>query len=468
MEQQNQDTLKQGLFDFEQVAPWVRLPEEARGASPREESEREGQVFEAWREKLNWEERLLEKIANTANLEAASQRVVANKGAAGVDGMSVAQLKQWAKTQLGKMREQLLGGQYRHQGVRAKSIPKPNGDVRVLGIPTVIDRTVQQAILQVLSPMLDPQMSESSYGFRPRRKAHDALEAASRYVREGYKVAVDLDLAKFFDTVNHDILMERLARRIKDKRLLWYIRQMLKAGMMDNEGVCNKREQGTPQGGPLSPLLANLLLDELDKELEKRGLRFCRYADDCIIFVKTMEAGNRVLEAITRYIEEEMRLKVNREKSKVDKVWNCVYLGYIIGAGGKLRIAPKSVEKLKAKVRQITRRGRPLTLRKVIEELVPVLRGWINYFRLAAIRKLCRDTDEWIRRRLRCYRLKQCKHPRGIRRFLESIGCKRKLRGGIAAMGTRWWHSACSQPAHIAMDNAWLRQEGLISLSQCL
>lgn len=468
MEQQNQDTLKQGLFDFEQVAPWVRLPEDAKGASPREESKREGQVFEAWREELNWEERLLEKIANTANLEAASQRVIANKGAAGVDGMSVAQLKQWAKTQLGKMREQLLGGQYRHQGVRAKSIPKPNGDVRVLGIPTVIDRTVQQAILQVLSPMLDPQMSESSYGFRPRRKAHDALEAASRYVREGYKVAVDLDLAKFFDTVNHDILMERLARRIKDKRLLWYIRQMLKAGMMDNEGVCYKREQGTPQGGPLSPLLANLLLDELDKELEKRGLRFCRYADDCIIFVKTMEAGKRVLEAITRYIEEEMRLKVNREKSKVDKVWNCVYLGYIIGAGGKLRIAPKSVEKLKAKVRQITRRGRPLPLREVIEELVPVLRGWINYFRLAAIRTLCRETDEWIRRRLRCYRLKQCKHPRGIRRFLESIGCKRKLRGGIAAMGTRWWHCACSQPANIAMDNAWLHQEGLISLSQCL
>ena len=228
------------------------------------------------------------------------------------------------------------------------------------------------------------------------------------------------------------------------------------------------REAGAKQGGPLSQLLANLLLDELDKELEKRGLRFCRYADDCIIFVKTMEAGNRVLEAITRYIEEEMRLKVNREKSKVDKVWNCVYLGYIIGAGGKLRIAPKSVEKLKAKVRQITRRGRPLTLREVIEELVPVLRGWINYFRLAAIRKLCRDTDEWIRRRLRCYRLKQCKHTKGIRRFLESIGCKRKLRGGIAAMGTRWWHCACSQPANIAMHNAWLHQEGLISLSQCL
>lgn len=468
MEQQNQDALRQGLLDFELVAPWARLPAEDRGAIPRKEAAREGQVFEAWKGQLDWEERLLERVANTANLEAASQRVIANKGAAGVDGMSVAALKQWVKTGLGTMREQLLGGTYRHQGVRKKSIPKPNGDERILGIPTVIDRMVQQAVLQVLTPMLDPQMSESSHGFRPGRKAHDALEAASRYVREGYKVAVDLDLAKFFDTVNHDILMERLARRIKDKRLLWYIRQMLKAGMMDNEGVCQSREQGTPQGGPLSPLLANILLDELDRELERRGLRFCRYADDCIIFVKTMEAGHRVLEAITRYIEGELRLKVNREKSKVDKVWNCVYLGYIIGAGGKLRIAPKSVEKLKAKVRLITRRGRALKLRKVIDELAPVLRGWVNYFRLAAIKKLCQAMDEWIRRRLRCYRLKQCKHPKGIRRFLESIGCKRKLRSGIVAMGCRWWHTACSQPAHIAMDNAWLQREGLVSLSQYL
>lgn len=469
MEQQNQDTLKQGLLPlFEEDLPGVRLPEADRGASPRKESEREGQMFEAWKGELNWEERLLEKVANMVNPEAAGQRVIANKGAAGVDGMSVGQLRQWVKTKLQTMREQLPGGQYRHKEVRAKSIPKPNGDVRVLGIPTVIDRTVQQAILQVLTPMLDPTMSESSYGFRPGRKAHDALVAASRYVQEGYRVAVDLDLAKFFDTVNHDILMERLARRIKDKRLLWYIRRMLKAGMMDKEGVCQKREQGTPQGGPLSPLLANILLDELDKELEKRGLRFCRYADDCIIFVKTMRAGQRVLESITRYIEKKMRLRVNREKSKVDMVWNCVYLGYIIGKGGLLRIAPKSVEKLKTKVRQITHRGRPHTLNDVIAELVPVIRGWLNYFRLAAIKKLCQTLDEWIRRRLRCYRLKQCKRPSGIQRFLETLGCKQKLKGEIMAMGRRWWRNACSQPSHIAMNNAWTRREGLISLSQLL
>ena len=468
MEQQSQDTLRQGLLDFERVAPWVRLPEKVVGGSPTRGSEREGQVFEAWREELNWEERLLEQIANSVNLEAAMQRVIANKGAAGVDGMTVAQLKQGANTRLREMREQLLSGAYRHSEVRAMGIPKPNGEVRVLGIPTVTDRVIQQAMLQVFTPILDEQMSESSYGFRPRRGAHGALKAASSYVQEGYRVAVDLDLAKFFDTVNHDILIERMSRKIRDKRVLWYIRQMLKAGMMDKEGISHKREQGTPQGGPLSPLLANVLLDELDKELEKRGLRFCRYADDCIIFVKTIEAGRRVLESITRFIEGTLRLKVNREKSKVDKVWNCVYLGYIIGAGGQLRIAPKSVEKLKAKVRAITQRGRPLRLQEVIEELTPVTRGWANYFKLAAIKTLCESLDEWIRRRLRCYRLKQCRHPRGIRRFLESIGCARKLWSKIVAMDTRWWHIACSQPAHIGMDNKWLKREGYISLSQLL
>ncbi|MBQ8480716.1 MAG: hypothetical protein IJ503_10095, partial [Akkermansia sp.] len=302
----------------------------------------------------------------------------------------------------------------------------------------------------------------------PNRSAHQALKAGSAYVEQGYTVAVDLDLEKFFDKVNHDILMSRLARRIKDKRVLYYIRQMLKAGMMDNEGIKQKREQGTPQGGPLSPLLANVLLDDLDGELENRGLHFCRYADDCIIFVRTMEAGERVLVNISRYIEEDLKLKVNRQKSKVDKVWNCIYLGYIIGVGGLLRIAPTSVKKLKSKVRLITRRNRPTPLREVIAELIPVIRGWTNYFKLAAINKLCQELDEWTRRKLRCLRLKQCKHPKGIRRFFESIGCKRKLWSGMVAMGARWWRMACSQPANICMDNAWLRAEGYISFYQLL
>jgi len=263
--------------------------------------------------------------------------------------MTVEELERWLNIHKAELRDQLLKGSYRPQEVKGVSIPKPNGGWRQLGIPTAIDRMVQQAFVQVLTPILDPQMSGSSYGFRPERSAHQALKAGSAYVEQGYEVAVDLDLEKFFDKVNHDMLMSRQARRIKDKRMLYYIRQMLKAGMMDNKGIKQKREQGTPQGEPLSPLLANVLLDDLDRELEKRGLHFCRY------------------------IEEELKLNVNQQKSKVDKVWNCTYLGYIIGKAGKLRIATASVKKLKARVRHITRRNRPTPLREVIAELTPVI-----------------------------------------------------------------------------------------------
>jgi RNA-directed DNA polymerase len=468
VERQNQDTLYQLEFNFDTPAGEVRLNGSDRGGIPRKEPLQEQQAFAAWKEELNWEERILENIAHRYNLEHACQRVKSNKGAPGIDGMTVEELERWLNTHMAELREHLLNGSYQPQEVKGVSIPKPNGGRRQLGIPTAIDRLVQQAFVQVLTPILDPQMSESSYGFRPNRSAHQALKAGSTYVEQGYKVAVDLDLEKFFDKVNHDILMSKLARRIKDKRVLYYIRQMLKAGMMDNEGIKQKREQGTPQGGPLSPLLANVLLDDLDRELEKRGLHFCRYADDCIIFVRTMEAGERVLVSISRYIEEELKLKVNQQKSKVDKVWNCVYLGYIIGVEGKLRIAPASVEKLKAKIRIITRRTRPTPLREVISELITVIRGWTNYFKLAAINKLCQELDEWTRRRLRCLRLKQCKHPKGIRRFLENLGAKRKLWSGIVAMGTRWWRIARSQPANIIMNNAWLRAEGYISFYQLL
>ena len=468
VERQNQDTLYQLELDFDAPAGEVRLNGSDRGGIPRKEPLQEQQAFAAWREELNWKERILENVAHRYNLEHACQRVKSNKGAPGIDGMTVEELERWLNTHMAELREHLLNGSYQPQEVKGVSIPKPNGGRRQLGIPTAIDRLVQQAFVQVLTPILDPQMSESSYGFRPNRSAHQALKAGSAYVEQGYKVAVDLDLEKFFDKVNHDILMSRLARRIKDKRVLYYIRQMLKAGMMDNEGIKQKREQGTPQGGPLSPLLANVILDDLDRELENRGLHFCRYADDCIIFVRTMEAGERVLVSISRYIEEELKLKVNQQKSKVDKVWNCVYLGYIIGVEGKLRIAPASVKKLKTKIRIITRRTRPTPLREVISELIPVIRGWTNYFKLAAINKLCQELDEWTRRRLRCLRLKQCKHPKGIRRFLENLGAKRKLWSGIVAMGTRWWRIARSQPANIIMDNAWLRAEGYISFYQLL
>ena len=468
VERQNQDTLYQMEFDFDTPSGEVRPLGSGEGASPTAAPTREQQAFAAWREELNWEERILENIAHRYNLEHACQRVKSNKGAPGIDGMTVEELERWLNTHMAELREQLLNGSYQPQTVKGVSIPKPNGGRRQLGIPTAIDRLVQQAFVQELTPILDPQMSESSYGFRPKRSAHQALKAGSAYVENGYNIAVDLDLEKFFDKVNHDILMSRLARRIKDKRVLYYIRRMLKAGMMDNEGIKQKREQGTPQGGPLSPLLANVLLDDLDRELEGRGLHFCRYADDCMIFVRTMEAGERILRSVSQYIEKELKLKVNRQKSKVDKVWNCTYLGYIIGVEGKLRIAPASVKKLKGRIRIITRRNRPVPLREVIAELIPVVRGWTNYFKLAAINRLCQGLDEWTRRKLRCLRLKQCKHPKGIRRFLESIGVKQRMSEYIGSMGRRWWWISCSQPAHISMDNAWLRAEGYISFNQLL
>ena len=465
--EQNQDTLYQPMLAWAWEGE-VRLSGEARGGTPQTEPQREHQAFAAWREKLSCKEHLLEEVVNPQNLWEACRRVMSNKGAPGVDGMTVDELGEWLATHTEAMRASLLQGSYQPQEVKGVSIPKPNGGRRQLGIPTVIDRLVQQAMVQVLTPRLDPHMSESSYGFRPRRRAQQALQAGSGYVREGYKVAVDLDLEKFFDKVNHDILMSRLARRICDKRILHHIRQMLKAGMMDNEGIKQKREQGTPQGGPLSPLLANVLLDDLDKELEKRGHRFCRYADDCIIFVKTKEAGERVLASITRYIEGTLKLKVNAQKSKVDEVQKCTYLGYIIGKGGLLRIAPAKVEKFKAEVRLMTRRNQATSLREVIARLVPYMRGWANYFKLAAIRNLSQRLDEWIRRRLRCLRLKQCKHPKGIRRFLQSIGAKRKLWKVITGMGYSWWKNAGSKPAHHCMNNAWLRAEGYISLQTLL
>ena len=468
VERQNQDTLYQMEFDFDTPSEEVRPHGSGEGANPTAAPQREQQAFAAWREELNWEERMLENIAHRYNLELACQRVKSNKGAPGIDGMTVDELERWLGTHMAELREQLLNGSYQPQEVKGVSIPKPNGGRRQLGIPTAIDRLVQQAFVQELTPILDPQMSESSYGFRPNRSAHQALKSGSAYVEDGYTVAVDLDMEKFFDKVNHDILMSRLARRIKDKRVLYYIRRMLKAGMMDNEGIKQKREQGTPQGGPLSPLLANVLLDDLDRELENRGLHFCRYADDCMIFVRTMEAGERVLRSISQYIEEELKLKVNRQKSKVDKVWNCTYLGYIIGVEGKLRIAPASVKKLKGRIRIITRRNRPTPLREVIAELIPVIRGWTNYFKQAAINRLCQELDEWTRRKLRCLRLKQCKHPKGIHRFLESIGIRQRMCEYIGAMGRRWWWMSCSQPAHISMDNAWLRAEGYISFYQLL
>ncbi|HTE19494.1 MAG TPA: group II intron reverse transcriptase/maturase, partial [Armatimonadota bacterium] len=348
----------------------------------------------------------MERICERENLNRAYKRVVQNRGSAGVDGLSVRDLGPYLAVHREELVRSLREGSYQPQAVRGVEIPKPGGGVRQLGIPTVVDRLVQQAILQVLDPLIDPTFSESSYGFRPGRSAHQALRKAQEYVAEGRAVVVDVDLEKFFDRVNHDVLMSRLARRVSDKRLLRIVRRFLEAGML-KQGVCVERYEGTPQGGPLSPLLANLLLDELDQELERRGHRFCRYADDCNIYVQSHAAGERVLASVTRFLEERLRLRVNRTKSAVAQVSERKFLGHRLLTGGRLSIAPQSLERAKARIREITRRNRGVSIHRMISELNSFLSGWVTYFRFASGKAHLQRLDEWVRRKLRCVRLKQ-------------------------------------------------------------
>jgi RNA-directed DNA polymerase len=333
-----------------------------------------------------------------------------------------------------------------------------------LGIPTVVDRLVQQAILQVLEPVLDPTFSDSSYGFRPGRSAHQALQQASDYVAEGRSIVVDMDLEKFFDRVNHDILMSRLARRIGDKRLLKIIRRLLQAGMMQY-GVCVDRHEGTPQGGPLSPLLANLLLDDLDQELQRRGHKFCRYADDCNIYVRSQAAGERVLNSITQFLEGTLRLKVNRKKSAVAHVSERKFLGYRLLSGGQLTIAPASLQRAKDRIREITRRNRGISFGRMIRELNSFTTGWVTYFRLSAGKSHFRALDSWIRRKLRCVRLKQRKRAKSIAAFLQSLGVSWNQSWTTAACGKGWWRMSGTPSAHHGMSNHWFETQGFKSLA---
>lgn len=406
---------------------------------------------------------LMERIADRANLLEAYRKVKRNKGAPGVDGVTVNELGDWLRAHHGELVNRLLDGSYQPQPVRRKEIPKPGGGIRQLGIPTVRDRLVQQAILQVLEPLIDPTLSESSYGFRPGRGAHDALHAAADYVREGRVIVVDLDLEKFFDRVNHDVLMARLARRIGDKDLLRIIRRFLEAGMMAG-GVCVRRYEGTPQGGPLSPLLANILLDDLDRELESRGHCFCRYADDCNIYMRSHKAGERVMAGMVQFLEKKLRLRVNREKSAVAHVEERKFLGYRLLRGGKLGVAPKSVERMKDRVRSITRRNRGRSFQRVVSELRSFLTGWLSYFRYARCRTLLRDIDGWLRHRLRCYRLKQCKRAKAIHDFLRRCGISWRHAWTTAACGKGWWRMAGTPVAHQAMNTKWFQTQGVISL----
>jgi len=407
---------------------------------------------------------MMEQIADLSNLVTAMRQVVSNGGSAGIDGMTVAELKEWFTHHWQELQTSLQNGNYTPSGVRGVRIPKPKGGHRQLGIPTCKDRLVQQAISQALSRRYEPTFSTSSYGFRPGHSAHQALRQAAGYVAEGYKYVVDLDLEKFFDKVNHDRLMWILGTRIGDRRVLNLIGRFLRSGMMQ-DGLLSQRLQGTPQGSPLSPLLSNIVLDELDKELEVRGHRFVRYADDAIILVGSEEAAKRVQRSITDYIESRMLLRVNREKSRICSPWELNFLGYKILKDGGLGISQESLKRFKEKLRRITRRNKGVSLDQLIHGLNPVLRGWLNYFRLARMKKHLGALESWLRRRIRCFRLKQCKRSIGIVRFLRSRGLPEGRVWYIALSGKGWYRLANSPGANEAMNLAWFDLIGLFSLS---
>jgi len=407
---------------------------------------------------------LMEGVCERGNLNRAYKRVKANRGAPGKDGMTVRELGGWLKEHKEELIGALLDGSYEPQAVLGREIAKPGGGKRRLGIPTVVDRLVQQAILQVLEGIVDASFSESSYGFRRGRNAHQAVKRAAEYVEEGRGIVVDIDLEKFFDRVNHDVLMARVARHVRDRRMLRIVRRFLEAGIMW-EGVCVERYEGTPQGGPLSPLLANLLLDDLDKELERRGHSFCRYADDCNIYVRTEKAGERVMASVVRFLEGKLRLRVNRGKSAVARVQERQFLGYRIRPGGQLTIAPGRLERVKGRIREITRRNRGISLKRMIRELNSYLTGWVTYYRYAACKSHLQRLDEWIRRKLRCVKLKQRKRAKAIADFLQSLGVPEWSAWIMALSGKGWWRKSGTPQANQAMSIAWFKEQGLASLS---
>ena len=409
---------------------------------------------------------LIEQVVRRENLVAAHARVVRNGGAPGVDGMSVDDLMPYCRQHWARIREQLLTGTYTPQPVRRVDIPKPDGKgTRTLGIPTVLDRFIQQALLQVLSPIFDPTFSDASFGFRPGRSTHQAVRCARGHIAAGYRWVVDMDLEKFFDRVNHDVLMARVARRVKDKRVLLLIRRYLQAGMMDG-GLVSPRTEGTPQGGPLSPLLSNILLDEWDRELERRGHRFARYADDCNVYVRSKAAGDRVMASLERWRSQRLRLRVNRDKSCVARPWRRKFLGYSVTweRAARLRVAPAAIKRLKTKLRRVLRQGRGRRLAAIVTDLNLATRGWVVYFRLAEAKASFEDLDKWLRRKLRCIVWRQWKRPRTRYRELRRHGLDEARARASAFNGHGPWWNAGASHMHAAIPTAVLRHLGLLSL----
>jgi len=408
---------------------------------------------------------LMDVVCERDNLMLAYQRVVKNKGAAGVDGIGVTEFKGHLQRHWPTIKVSLLAGKYIPQPVRRVDIPKPQGGVRTLGIPTLMDRLIQQALHQVLQPIFEADFSESSYGFRPGRNAHQAVKAARQYVAEGRRVVVDIDLEKFFDRVNHDSLMEKLSKKIADGRVLQLIRRYLEAGMMA-DGITSPRTEGTPQGGPLSPLLSNILLTELDRELEHRGHTFCRYADDCNIYVKSKAAGERVMASLTRFLAERLKLTVNTTKSAVAKPWERKFLGYSLTGhkAPRLRIAPASYQRLENRIREVLKGASGRSLSRTIAELNPVLRGWAAYFKLTETKRALEETDGWIRRKLRCLLWQQWKRSYTRARNLMKAGLteERAWRSATNQRGP-WWNAGASH-MNAAFPKSFFDRLGLVSL----
>ncbi|MFZ1097945.1 MAG: group II intron reverse transcriptase/maturase [Steroidobacteraceae bacterium] len=407
----------------------------------------------------------MERVVERSNLRLAYQRVVQNKGAPGVDDLTVTEFKDWLKVHWPSVKQALLEGRYLPRPVRRVDIPKPSGGMRTLGVPTVVDRLIQQALHQVLQPLFEPTFSDGSFGFRPGRGAHQAVRRAQAYIREGKRWVVDLDLEKFFDRVNHDVLMARVARQVSDARVLKLIRRFLEAGMMQH-GLVEPRMEGTPQGGPNSPLLSNILLTDLDRELERRGLAFCRYADGCNIYVGSRVAGERVMRGVRVFLEEVLHLRVNAQKSAVARPWGRKFLGFsfTVQRETRLRVAPESVRRLTERIRELLRNGRGRSLSHTIENLNPLLRGWIGYFQLSQSKGILEDLDGWVRRRLRCLLWRQWKRPRTRQRKLRALGLDAE-RAWLSAVNGHgpWWNAGASH-LNLTLPATYFTRLGLVSL----